>query len=341
MISWLPKKTINHKSLRKLLKASQDANQFSNGGPAVNALQNQLHNLLKLSEEKSVVVTANGTVAIQAIIGQISSKLGRRIKVTTQSFTFPSSAMMYSYDAHVIDVNDSGGPDILTVPDDTDVLVVTNVFGRCVDLKQYENFCKERNIFLLLDNAATALTYVEGRNICEFGDASIVSLHHTKPLGFGEGGAIICHKDMKNDIENSISFGMLHDRSKFCRYAMNARMSDVSAACISQYLQNNFSKIINLHNIQKETITKIEELGFRIYPSIETTTQIHSCIPVLAGNEFLNRFLSLNVEAKKYYNPISNLTPKASSFFEEIVCLPTHVDMKEEDYELYIKVLRR
>ena len=30
------------------------------------------------------------------------------------------------------------------------------------------------------------------------GDGSIISFHHTKPLGFGEGGAIIVDKNMKN-----------------------------------------------------------------------------------------------------------------------------------------------
>ena len=57
------------------------------------------------------------------------------------------------------------------------------------------------NKFLIFDNAATPFTYYKGKSCCNYGHGSTISFHHTKPLGFGEGGAIIVDKKYEKNKE--------------------------------------------------------------------------------------------------------------------------------------------
>ena len=91
-------------------------------------------------------------------------------------------------------------------------MIVTNIFGNVVDIQKYESFCRENNKFLIFDNAATGYTEYKGKNCLNFGIGCTISFHHTKPFGFGEGGAIIVDKKYEKSIRCLNNFGIRINR---------------------------------------------------------------------------------------------------------------------------------
>ena len=91
---------------------------------------------------------------------------------------------------------------------------------------------------------ATPYTFFKGKNSCNFGIGATISFHHTKPLGFGEGGAIIVDKKYEKNIRCLINFGIDLTEKYWVKEGNNYKMSDISAVYILQYL-DNFNLILS------------------------------------------------------------------------------------------------
>ena len=169
-------------------------------------------------------------------------------------------------DAIIVDIDEDGGIDLEQIPKNVNGIIVTNCFGNVVDIDKYVNWCKERNIFLVFDNAGTAYTFYKGKNSCNYGNGSIISFHHTKPFGFGEGGAIIVDKKYEYTIRKLMNFGIDNNKPQeyelyWNRLGNNYKISEISALYIFQYLRENFDNIIEHHRKLYDYFRKIETDG--------------------------------------------------------------------------------
>lgn len=129
-------------------------------------------------------------------------------------------------------------------------LICTNVFGNVVDIDKYQEWChRNGDKWLVLDNAATPYTFYKGRNSVNYGNGAVVSFNHSKPIGFGEGGVIIADIELEQTIRRMINFGIMKPKNPntWLRIGSNYKMSDISAAYIIQYLEDNFNNIVHHH----------------------------------------------------------------------------------------------
>ena len=342
MINWIPNKEINTQLVNEYLSLSLKNNQFTNGGPVVKLLENKLKNILKIDDNKSVILTNSGTGALHALADGIQLCNKQKYKWTTQSFTFPPSAQGPFKNAHIIDIDNGGGLDISKIPKETTGIIVTNIFGNIVDIEKYITYCNKNNIILLFDNAATSYTFYNGKNSVNYGDGSIISFHHTKPLGFGEGGAIIVDKKYEESIRCIMNFGINNGNSYFLRVGNNYKISDISAAYILQYL-DNFDKIvkkhIKLYNYMKKKLKNIE--GIELYPNFSSETPFLSCFCLLFDNyddKIRLKLLENNIFCRKYYNPLKK-TPVTMEIYDKILCIPCTKDMSEKDIDKIINLI--
>ena len=68
--------------------------------------------------------------------------------------------------------------------------------------------------YIIFDNAATPYTFWEGTNSCNYRERDLMYLlHHTKPIGFGEGGLAIIDKKYEESVRIATNFGI--SRRKF------------------------------------------------------------------------------------------------------------------------------
>lgn len=346
MIHWVPKKQIDTMKINELLKSSIETNKFTNYGPNVELLENKTRELLQIDESKSVIAVSNGTVALWAVVGALEMYEKRKLEFYTQSFTFPASAQGYLENVKIVDIDNDGGLDLeLVNKEKCNGIIVTNIFGNLVNISKYEDWCKKYNKFLIFDNAATSFTVFDGKNSCNFGNASTISFHHTKPIGFGEGGAIIIDSKYEKYVRNIINFGIdnFSIESKWNSKGGNYKMSDIQAIYILQYL-DNINSIISKHKILYEYfVQEINKynLNIKLYPNFSSDIPFISCLTIFTNNsnKLIEIFLRNNIYCRKYYNPLIN-TKIATQFYENIICISCHIDMNKCDIDKIIYILK-
>ena len=343
MINWVPNKNINKERVNELLELSINSNQFTNYGPNVKLLEEKIRELLKIDTTKSVICVSNGTVALWAAVAAFEMYENKDLCFCTQSFTFPASAQGYLDNVKIIDINEDGGLDLdLIELDACDGIIITNVFGNIVDIEKYELWCKTNNKFLVFDNAATSYTFYKGKNSCNYGNASTISFHHTKTIGFGEGGAIIIDSKYEKSLRMIINFGIDNTALKpsWHRKGSNYKMSDIQAVYINQYLDNFHSIVSHTIELYSYFCEKSKCLDIRLFPNFSEGVPFISCICLFSkkSSEIIDILLKNSIYSRKYYYPLIT-TEIAVSFFEDIVCIPCTIDMNEADIDKIINII--
>ena len=344
MISWVPKKSINNQFVNELLSLSELHNKYTNGGPVVDLLEKNLYEILKIDHTKSIVCVSNGTVALWAAVAAIEMYENRDLQFCTQSFTFPASAQGYLDNVIIVDIDNDGGIDLSKIDiSKCDGIIITNIFGNVVDIKKYERWAQSNNKFLIFDNAATSYTFYNGKNSCNYGNAATLSFHHTKPIGFGEGGAIIIDSKYERSLRNILNFGIdnTSPTGKWHRKGGNYKMSDIQAAYILQHL-SRFDQLITQANVLYsyliEKIKSVSEL--KLFPNYSDGNPYLSCISFIVPNSnmIIKSLLDNSIYCRKYYNPLEQ-TPVAVDIYNQIVCVSFTVDMTISDIDRIIEII--
>lgn len=343
-IKWVSNKKIDKKKVNQLMKKSIKTGQFTNNGPNVKLLEQIIREKLQINDTKAIIAVTNCSVALHALSSSIEYFENKKIQWATQSFTFPPSAQGTLSNAKIVDIDSEGGLDLNELDETIDGIIVTNIFGNVVDIDKYEKWAKNNNKLLIFDNAATPFTFYKGKSCCNYGHGSTISFHHTKPLGFGEGGVIIVDKKYEKNIRCLNNFGIGLTGNYWVREGNNNKMSDISAIYIIQYL-DNFDKIIKKHKMLykyfKEQI-KNHKLPIKLFPSFHDVDDIMpSCFCLLFDHyddKIRLKILDNDIFCRKYYHPLKE-TKNTVDIYNKILCLPCNVDMTKKDIDNIINLL--
>lgn len=329
-VNWLAKKHINYEKTVKMLEDCESTNSFTNYGKYTKMLEEYTHTKLKLNGNKKVIVCCSGAGALHALVSGINLFNNAQLKWVTQSFTFPSSAQGILSDAHIVDIDEGGGLDINLVPVDCDGLIVTNIFGNVVDIAKYEKYAKDANKILIFDNAATMYSFYEGSNACNYGTGCIISFHHTKPFGFGEGGAVIVDSEYEESVRRIINFGLDNPKHiPWHRFGSNYKISEIAAIYILQYLIDNFDNIVDHHINLYEWVKK--NIQCELYPNFSDGPPVLSCICLLNNKftpEYVQNMINNNVWCRKYYTPLVDLNV-STKMYDKILCYPCNLNVNK------------
>jgi dTDP-4-amino-4,6-dideoxygalactose transaminase len=327
MIKYLGEKNEEESQIRDLLAISGKNNHFTNNGPVKTLLEKKIEKLLSLPSSKRVICLSSGTSALHAIMFLCKQKYNTK-KWVVPAFNFPSPVVGGAFDVDVLDIDlDSY---TLNMADKTlkeyDGVIITNLFGTHSNMKEWEQFCKKKGKILIFDNASSPLTKVDGESICSFGDYSFSSLHHTKTLGFGEGGFAVVNKEDYRALSAIGGFGYLEERIH-SPLSSNFKISDVSSAYILSHI-SNFS-IKNYIDIQSKILSMLRDVG--IAPFNYRDGVVYGNLPILFNKKVeVNNFAEYNIEVKKYYRPLTRLK-NSLDIYSRIINFPLHTDLKESD----------
>lgn len=342
MIKYIEHKKIDYEKVKLFLEKSEQSNMLTNRGPAKFELEKKLSEVLGISKNKRVVCVANGTLALHSIYFYLLKKYKNKVKFVTPSFTFPSSVVGL-FKTNVLDIN----LETYTIPltkeniNKYDVFILTNLFGTYPsNLLEWQDICKKNNKILILDNASSPLTEIENININNFGDFSFGSLHHTKFLGFGEGGYIVVDENLYNEFNNIMGFGFDISTTKriYSKYSSNYKMCDVNAAFIHQHISNY--NILTHINVQKEFIKRINDIEeVKIFNYVDGV--VYGNLPILF-NKPINHlyFKDKNIECNKYYYPLVK-HKNSLLLYEKIVNFPLHQKITEYEIDIIVSLIKR
>ncbi len=339
-IPWLANKYVDPNALYTMLDETIKRNHYSNSGPAVLKLEQFFAHLLSVPHNKVVVATCNATCALHGLISAIKLCKEKEYKWATQSFTFPSSAQgPLANNVEIVDVDiKTGTLDLNQLSSDVDAIVVTNPFGNIGPLSYYEEWQKDKDRVVIFDNAATPLGFFEDRSIMSYGDGSIVSLHHTKPIGFGEGGLAIMDKCYEPYFRQIINFGydVIKKDLKWRPEGGNYKMSDIAAAFCQCYLDDgNIDKIHKTHTelYRCWSVQMKDRTDVSLFPNLGERN-LPSCISIILSKPIpLNDELS-SLGARKYYKPlIEENCPNSVYLYDHVICVPCHSDITSEQLQ--------
>jgi dTDP-4-amino-4,6-dideoxygalactose transaminase len=346
-VSWVNKKTINISSVVESINSCIETKHMTNNGMNVVQLQSDIKNMFHLEKDKEVLMTCNGAAGIQALIGGFNIHFNRKLKWAVQAFTFPCSNQGLLIDSIIMDIDHNMGPNIIELEekkDSYDGIIVTNCFGCSTNISMYEKFCKENNKLLLFDNAAAPMTTYNNTNHLNYGDGCMVSLHHTKPIGFGEGGFIVFNKIYSESMKKAICFGYTDtNKTIYDMYSGNHKMSEIACIYIKEYLKN----LDNIYSYHKKMLSyfieKIKDIkDIKLFTNYSNYNEsLCATIPILFNKQVNTTiFLENGIEAKKYYYPLNN-SKNSMAIYNMIICLPLNMDINESIIDHYIMIIKR
>jgi dTDP-4-amino-4,6-dideoxygalactose transaminase len=338
LINYIKNKKPNYQNIQNILSSSEEKNHFTNNGPAKIKLEKYLHSFLKIDSDKKVLCVSNGTLALHAINFYFKIKNNDNIRWLTPAYTFPS-CVIGGMETRVLDINlDDYSLNKVEVEKQKnyDGIIITNLFGTYPDIGYWDKFCKDNNKILILDNASSPLSEYNNKNISNYGNFSFGSLHHTKIIGFGEGGFIVCPNEDYELLNSIVTFGFQGDRI-YNKNSSNYKMSDVQAAFILDHLNNfNLQKHLSVQNI---FLNEINFTGVKIFNKKDGV--VYGNLPILFDKPVNNLiFKDLGIDAYKYYLPLNPLQ-NSSYLYERMVNFPLNENLQDEEIDIIIKAIKR
>ena len=324
---------------KQIISKSESLNQFTNSGPAKKDLEQILHKLLNISDDKSVLCVSNGTLALHAI-KLFFQRRNPNFSWVSPSFTFPSCTVG-GFKTSIVDIELRSKTLSREEIKKYDGTIITSLFGTYPgNLKELLSCASRNNKKVILDVASSPMTTIDGRNICNFGDYSFGSLHHTKYLGFGEGGFIVLPKEEYTEMSSILAFGYTANQAvrKYNPLSSNYKMSDVAAAAIIQHLQKlDLDLLLNIQNDFTEQLNDLENSSLFLH----NEGTFYGNLPILFKEpQNKESFFKQGIEAQKYYYPLSVDHDNSMFTYDRIINFPLHTDLTSRDISKIINSIK-
>jgi len=241
------------------------------------------------------------------------------------------------------------------ITDKTKAIIPVHLYGQPADMDTILEIAKKHNLFVIEDAAQAHGAKYKGRNVGTFGDCACFSFYPGKNLGaYGDAGAVVTNNDL---LASKVRMFANHGRKEKYNHefeGINSRLDGLQAAILNVKL-----KYLDLWNNRRRVIAKIydEELkDIVIIPSVlpDVIHVYHLYVIRVKNRNKVRELLAEKgistgihyptplpfLKAYSYlgYKPID--FPIAHSIKDEILSLPIHADMTDEQVEYVIQHLR-
>ncbi len=259
------------------------------------------------------------------------------------------------------------------ITDKTVAIMPVHVYGCPCDVERIQKIAEQHHLRVIYDAAhAFGVTY-KGKSVLEWGNLSTLSFHATKVYNTIEGGAMVMHSaEMKYDVDNLKNFGF-RGETNVVAPGINSKMDEMRAAYGLLNLKQVDWAIEQRKYVAKRYVEALDGVkGIKIFPYIKQSIissfseAVQSLIsfkwnfayfPILITEEFgMNRdalyekMKSQGVMGRRYFYPlISNFEPYshyesakvenlpiAKKLADQVICLPMHPYLTEEEIERVI-----
>ena len=184
---------------------------YSNFGPLVQRLNDQIKQLHFAGEDAHTLLCSNGTAALELGLFCLGLKPGS--KVLVPAFTFPASANAIQNAGFVPVFCDVDANSWILTPEIAlealtnmhfDAVMPVAALGRPVPVRQWDAFCELTGLPVLVDAAPALGTQRVGKHL-----VVAYSMHATKAFGIGEGGVLAsANRDVIEKARRICNFGM-------------------------------------------------------------------------------------------------------------------------------------
>ena len=245
----------------------------------------------------------------------------------------------------------------------TTAIMPVHVYGNPCKTKEIQDIADRHGLKVIYDAAHAFGVEQDGESILRAGDISTLSFHATKVFTTIEGGAMIVHsEEMKQRIDYLKNFGFENDVT-VVGPGINSKMDEVRAAYGLLNLRQVDAAIEARHRVATAYRNALHEVeGITFWDDQPGVRHNYGYFPIFvdAGKYGMTRdalYLKLREQGifgRRYFYPListfapykdlpsavpENL-PNAHQLAEEVICLPMHHALSEEDVQKVIDAIK-
>jgi dTDP-4-amino-4,6-dideoxygalactose transaminase len=288
---------------------------FTNGGPKEREFSRLMENWI--GRDVAVSLISSATTGLQLACAAAFHQDRRYVLVP--SFTFAAAPLIVrwcGYEPIFIDVEiETWQPSLSSAADalrsvETDVagILLTNTFGVANSkIASWEVFAAQYDVPMVIDSAAGfGSAYPSGERLGARGACEVFSMHATKTLAVGEGGAISSRDHaLIATIDRLKNFGFDASRQSVA-LGTNAKLSELAAAIGIRQMAAFSDRLRARQRVLGRYVLHLSGLGIEFQPLAELSALpfVSALLPESIGRDSLLAALDVSgVGCSAYYHP--------------------------------------
>lgn len=348
-----------------LLKDIWDSKWITNNGQFHQQLETELCKYLKVPY---ISLFTNGTLPLLTALQAL--RITGEVITTPYSFVATTHSLWWNGIKPVfVDIEESTcgiDPDKIeaAITPKTTAIMPVHCYGKPCNTKRIQEIADKYGLKVIYDAAHAFGVEVDGESVLNAGDISTLSFHATKVYNTVEGGAMVMHDaEMKKRVDFLKNFGFANETSVVAP-GINGKMDEVRSA----FGLLNLRKVDDAINArQKVAQIYRKELrdvsGVRFFDDMPGVRHNYSYFPIfinaakfgMTRDELYFKMKEQNVLGRRYFYPLisefstyrglpsanpENL-PVATRIANEVICLPMHHELSDNDLERVLNCIKR
>ena len=244
----------------------------------------------------------------------------------------------------------------------TTAIMPVHCYGKPCDIERIQQIADKYGLKVIYDAAHCFGVEVNGKSILEYGDVSTLSFHATKVYNTVEGGALVMHDAAtKQRIDYLKNFGF-ESETEVIAPGINSKMDEVRAIYGLLNLSIVDAAIEARHQVAiryREALRPVP--GITFFDDMPGVKHNYSYFPIFVNAEeygmtrddLYTKLQKHGIMGRRYFYPListfstycglpsaapENL-PNATRIANEVICLPMHHELTEEDVNRVIDTI--
>jgi len=369
---------------KKYLNECISSNWISTSGKFINLFEKKI---CEFTKSKFAVAVNSGTSALHISLLLSNVKPGDEVIVPTVSFIAPINTINYCKASPIfMDVDQFMNIDInktiaflenetITKKNFTynkktkkkiSAIIIVNVFGNLVNLKQLIKICKKKKIDLIEDSAESFGSYYKNfKNIKHagtIGKFGCLSFNGNKTITCGGGGVILTQKKELADKARYLSTQAKNNPIEFVHnnIGYNYRMTNLHAAIGVAQIEN-ISKVLKnkkkIFEIYIKKISKIKGLSMIMHPNYCNANHWINLIKIdkKKYKKNIKQLIKIFTKSRIQVRPVWYLNHlqkpymyfqkykiiNAQKFLDSVLCLPSSTSLNNAKINKIVSILKK
>ena len=349
----------------EMLKEIWNRKWITNNGHYHQELEKALCEYLKVPY---ISLFTNGTLPLITALQAL--RITGEVITTPYSFVATTHSLWWNGIKPVfVDIDPATGnidPDKIeaAITPKTTAIMPVHVYGKPCDVKRIQEIADKYGLKVIYDAAHAFGVEVNGESILTAGDMSTLSFHATKVYNTIEGGALVMHDEQtKKRIDYLKNFGFAGE-TEVVAPGINSKMDEMRSAYGLLNLRQVDKAIEARHQVAVKYREALRDVpGITFFDDMPGVKHNYSYFPIFVNtdqygmtrDELYFKMKEHGVLGRRYFYPListfstyrglesatrENL-PNAYKMADEVICLPMHHALSEEDIERIINEVRR
>lgn len=318
---------------------------LTNRGQLVKNYESEISKMHSVSD---VTCVANCTLGLEFAL-KILTKPDKKEVITTP-FTFKATVCAIvnaGFKPVYCDIMSDGNIDhaklIDLITPDTAAIMPVHVYGVPCNDKEISSIGNDYKIPVIYDAAHCFGVFKDSKSIFEMGDASVISLHATKGVNCGEGGVVhFKNKENNEKLRHFTNFNLPIKDGII--NGTNGKLSELNAAlglAVLESYESIFNRRMEVEKTYRQTLPN-HIFFIRDNPNI-LNNNLYT--PLIFSSEdkvlqIMNSLLERGIISRRYFFPcLDKSCQVASDIARRVLCIPTHVNLSQEEIFLVCSVV--